>query len=300
MSQRILVTGGTGLVGRRLQRFLPEALYISSSDYDLTDQLAVDSMFRECRPTRVIHLAARVGGIVDNMANPAAFYASNFLIDVLMLRAAARHGVERFTGCLSTCAYPDVSAHYPMTELDFHVGPPPRSNFSHGYAKRAQAVGIDAFCQEHGFKWNYFIPSNIYGANDKVGDRGHFVAVLLDKIHQARQHGRHSIMLMGDGSPLRQFIHVYDLCWAISRMVELDITDSFNLATDEVLSIRDMAHIAIEQCAPGLQVQWDTTKPNGQFRKDVSIDRLRSLMPDFRARAFAEGVQEVYREIYSE
>jgi len=144
MRNKILVTGGSGMVGNSLQKFLPDAIYISSKDYDLTNESDVISMFEKYKPNIVVHLAAKVGGIIDNIEKPYEYFVENIRMNTYMVEHSYKNGVEQFIGILSTCIYPDTVDSYPMKEEDLHLGPPTITNFSYGYAKRCLAVQIEA------------------------------------------------------------------------------------------------------------------------------------------------------------
>ena len=292
---KIVVTGGSGLVGRHLKEILPYAIYLSSKDYDLTNESDVDRMYKTLKPNCVIHLAAKVGGIMDNIKHPAAYFTDNVLMNTLLVEYAHKYKVERFIGILSTCIYPDKVEKYPLTEDMLHLGPPTPTNFSYGYAKRSLAVQIDAYNQEYKTKYNYLTPCNLYGEGDKDGDNSHFVTALLKKIYDASNNSEDSITLFGDGTPIRQFMYVKDLCNVIKYIIDNEIYESFNVATDEVLSISDIAKIAIDICNPTLSINWDITKPNGQYRKDVSIDKMKSIL-DIEITSLKDGIKKVYNE----
>jgi GDP-L-fucose synthase len=150
MYQKILVTGGSGLVGKYLKKILPNAIYVSSKDYDLTIQDEVKKMYEQHKPDCVVHLAARVGGIFDNIHHPFEYFDQNILMNTFMVKYAQQYGVKKFIGILSSCIFPDVVETYPMKEEDLHLGPPTRTNFSYGMAKRALAVQIESCNEEYG------------------------------------------------------------------------------------------------------------------------------------------------------
>jgi GDP-L-fucose synthase len=299
-NKKILVTGGSGLVGNYLRKYLPEAIYISSKDYDLTTEKGVKEMFLKYKPKTVIHLAAKVGGIIDNINKPAEYFTENILMNTLLLEYSKRMEVKRFIGVLSTCIYPDVMDSYPMKECDLHMGPPTKTNFSYGYAKRSLAVQIDAYNKQYGTKYQYLTPCNLYGIGDKYHEsNSHFITALVKKIFDAKQNNEDSITLYGDGTPLRQFMYADDFAKIIYSVIVNEIYESFNVAGQENLSIKEMANIAIKSCdAQHLKIKWDVDKPNGQFRKDVSTEKLKSLLPNFSPLKLSEGIKLVYNNYH--
>ena len=297
---KILVTGGSGLVGQSLQKFIPDAIYLSSKDYDLTTEIGVKNMYLKYKPEVVIHLAAKVGGILDNIKNPAEYYTENVLMNTLLVEYARRMNVKRFLGVLSTCIFPDVMEKYPMKEEDLHSGPPTLTNFSYGYAKRSLAVQIEAYNKQYNTKYQYLTPCNLYGVGDKDHEsNSHFITSLVKKIFDAKQNNKKSITLFGNGSPLRQFMFANDFAKIIHYVITNEIYDSFNVAGNENLTIKDMANIALNSCdAEHLVINWDISKPNGQHRKDVSIEKLTSLLPNFNPLSLSEGIKLVYKSYY--
>lgn len=291
---KILVTGGSGLVGRHLREILPEATYISSSDFDLTSESDVIEL---CAGgwDHIVHLAARVGGILDNIRHPAEFIEENLLMNTLLLKHARLERVARLTAILSTCIYPDVHASYPMVEEDLHAGPPQSTNFPYAVAKRALAVQINAYRREYGLSYNYLIPCNLYGKYDKVDfERSHFLTALIGKLAVAKKTGASKISLLGTGAPLRQFIYAGDLARVIKISLENGVDSSFNVATDENLSIRAIAEIAREACELDVAVEFDNTSPDGQMRKDVSNEQMKTLLPGFEFMPLKDGIRAVY------
>lgn len=295
----IVVTGGSGLVGSYLKKILPDAIYLSSKDFDLTKESDIDSMLSRYKPERIIHLAARVGGIIDNINCPAEYFDDNIIMNTLLIKKSYENGVKYFTGILSTCIYPDISDEYPMKEYNLHDGPPTKTNFSYGYAKRSMAVQIDAYNRQYGTKYNYIIPCNLYGTNDKDEEsKSHFVTALLKKIYDSDIAEENQIILFGDGTPLRQFMHAKDLALAIKMCIDNDINDSFNVAPNENYSIKEIAQIALSATETKVKdIIWDPQKPNGQHRKDVDNHKMLSLLPHFKFTKLEDGIREVYREM---
>jgi len=289
---KVLVTGGSGLVGKHLQDILPDAVYISSKDYDLTDLQQVRDMMNEYKPNVVIHLAARVGGIVDNINYPVDYLEENVLMNTNVLKACHEFDVKRVIAILSTCVYPDVVETYPMKEEDLFNGPPTPTNFSYGFAKRCMAAHIDSYIKQYHKEWSYLIPCNLYGEYDKYEEHhSHFVSALIKKIYEAED----SIELWGTGKPLRQFMYGGDLARVIKHMIDNDIVGSFNVAPEWVHSINDLAEIGKKACLKDeIVVNYDNDKPDGQYRKDVDSSKLLSVLKDFEFTALEEGIKKVY------
>lgn len=295
MSNSILVTGGSGQVGKELQQILPEATYISSKEYNLTSEKSIRDLFTFSNFDTIIHLAAKVGGIIDNINNPADYYSDNVLMNTLMVDYAADYDVRRFIGVLSTCAYPDVVDSYPMEEDMLHKGPPTPTNFSYGISKRAMAVHIDAVNKQYNKDYCYVTPCNLYGVYDKFDERSHFVAALVKKIYEANKAGKNKITLFGSGKPLRQFMNARDLAAILKRMVDGDITESFNIASKDNLSIDSIARLALRACdCDHMSIEYDTSKPDGQYRKDVATKKLHSIFKDLSFTDLGQGIKEVF------
>ena len=293
--KKILVTGGTGLVGRQLQEILPDVIYLSSKDCDLTDINCVGGLMSKHQPDVVIHLAARVGGILDNVRYPVEYLEQNVMMNTNILNQCHKHNVKHVITLLSTCIYPDKVDSYPMKEEVMFNGPPTPTNFSYGLAKRTTAAHIDAYVKQYDKKWCYLIPCNLYGEFDKFSEHNsHFVAALIKKIHGADK----QIELWGDGTPLRQFMHGKDLARVIKKMIDDDIYESMNVAPPWVYSIHEMAEIAIDACdKKHLKITYDTEKPNGQYRKDVTSDKLISIFGDFKFTTLYDGIRDTYTKI---
>ena len=289
---KILVTGGNGLVGKHLQDILPEATYISSKDYDLTESYNAHRLMYKERPDVVIHLAARVGGILDNITNPVDYLEQNILINTNVLKHCHQFNVSKVISILSTCIYPDVVDTYPMKEEILFQGPPPPDNFAYAMSKRCMATQMDSYVKQHNKKWSYLIPCNLYGEHDKYEEHhSHFVSALIKKLHESKD----SVEIWGTGKPLRQFMYAGDLARVIKYMIDNDVVDNFNVAPDYVHSIEEITKIGMESCGKGdLNIVYDNTKPDGQYRKDVDSSKLISVMKDFKFTSLEEGIRRVY------
>jgi GDP-L-fucose synthase len=305
---KLLITGGSGAVGKHLQEILPDALYIGSKDYDLRNKLEVKNLFKTYKPTHVVHLAARVGGIQDNINKPAEYFDDNILMNTHILSMCKIYNIKRFIGILSTCIYPDFGDYnrqaanrgalarlYPMKENLLIAGPPAMTNLEYSYAKRCLAIQIDAYNQQYNTKYNYLIPCNLYSEYDNFKNKNkmHFITALLKKIKTSKE----TLNLLGTGKPLRQFMYAGDLARVIKEVLDKDITDSFNVANPTNLSINEMANIALKTLNKDLKIQYSNPELDGQYRKDVSSELMLSYIPDFKFTSFEEGIKKVYNKI---
>lgn len=212
-----------------------------------------------------------------------------------LLRVCHEFNVTRVLAVLSTCIYPNEVQRYPMVEEDLFEGSPAESNFSYAIAKRCLAAQIDSYVKQYGKKWCYLIPCNLYGEYDKFDfHNSHYVSSLLRKIYEAKS----EITLWGSGKPLRQFMYGEDLARVIKIYLDRGIDENCNVSPKEVLSIDEIAKIAIKACGkPNLKIKYDTSKPDGQFRKDVSSKKLLSIVKDFKFTSLEEGIKKTYKNV---
>tara|TARA_R110000868_G_scaffold61234_1_gene186193 strand:+ start:270 stop:1169 length:900 start_codon:yes stop_codon:yes gene_type:complete len=297
----ILITGGTGLVGKYLQQYIKDGIYLGSRDYDLTKEDQVIAMYEKYRPSVVIHLAAKVGGIMDNIAYPFEYYEDNLLMNTFMIKYARLFKVDKFVGALSSCIYPDVVKRYPLVEEDLHKDLPNANNFGYGYAKRVLGCHID-IAKKQGLNYSYIIPSNLYGEFEH-GDvsRKHFVGALLEKIHVAKQQANDSITLFGDGTPLRQFTFAKDVAEILDLIIKDDIQENLNVSTPSNFSIDFMAREALEATdSQDIRIIYDTSKPNGQMRKDIDTAKFKNIFSNYEFTPYIKGIKQTYNTLYGQ
>jgi len=283
------------MLGKHLQDIIPNAIYVGKL-YDLTNWITVDKLFLKVKPTHVIHLAAKVGGIQDNINHPADFFDDNILINTHVLKASHKYNVKRFIGMLSTCVYPDIVSTYPMKEDDLFSGPPTTTNFSYGYAKRCLAVQINAYNQQYGTNYNYLIPCNLYSEYDNFsnGEKMHFITALLKKIKESDN----ELNLLGTGKSLRQFMYAGDLAKVIKEIIDKNITENFNVASSENYSINELVQKTLGSLNKNHYIKYNNNANlDGQYRKDVCSDKMKSVLPDFKFTKFEDGIKQVYDKI---
>ena len=290
----VLVTGGSGFVGKRLRRERPYWTYISSTDCDLTDSNQVRELYGDSKPEAVLHLAARVGGIKDNIENQAEFFYINTMMNTNVIHEAYKAGIERVLCSLSTCAFPERVPHFPFSEECLFDGPPAETNFSYGMTKRMLQTATNAYRTQYGLNYSTFCPSNIYGPQDHFGaTASHFVAALVHKLYTAKDGD--VVEMWGTGEPLRQQIYVDDLCKIIPILMERHNTASpLIIAPYENLSIVNMADTLIKQIGKNVRLSFNG-KMSGQFRKDGSNDKLMEMLNSFEFTPFKEGILKTYR-----
>ncbi len=294
----VVITGGTGFLGRAVAERLPNALAIGSRDVDLTDRADVLARFSSWKPKIIIHLAGRVGGITANMAAPADFLIDNTHMAMNVLEAAKRIRPEHLLVTLSTCMYPNQLADddYPMDESLFDAGPPPPTNAPYALAKRALLVGTRALHEQYGIPFTALIPTNLYGPGDHFGEEGsHFLAAAIDKVERARRANAEHVTFFGTGIARRQFAFADD----VARLIESCVSsgpsnETYNVASSDDYSIADIATCVARVAGFKGDVVFSGKGPDGQFRKDVSTRRLRNAFPAWAASetSLEDGIQK--------
>jgi len=277
---RILVTGGSGLVGTALSNSVTnhEIVCVSSSDYNLIEKPAVEKMLRETSPDAVIHLAARVGGVQANIDSPADFYYENMMINTNVLHSSYNYNIKKVISMLSTCIFPnDIT--YPIKESDVHKGEPHETNFAYSYAKRMLDIQSRAYRKQHGCNFVTVVPNNLYGENDNFHSKdSHVIPAMIRKFHEAKLSEKSEVILWGDGSPMREFTYSKDIADQLLFITEnYDEPDPVNLGNSEEISIKSLAEVISSELKYEGKIIWDTTMPAGQHRKPSCKKRVRSL-----------------------
>ena len=273
----ILVTGGSGMVGSALKSICPDAVFISSRDFDLREQEQAKKMFETHSPKHVVHLAAKVGGINANMKSLGDFYRENILINTNVLEAARTSNVEKVVSLLSTCVYPDETR-YPLTEEQIHDGPPHSSNYAYAYAKRMLDIQSQAYRNQYGCNFITAVPNNLFGQNDNYDlNDSHVIPAIMHKMFLAKQNNE-NVVLWGNGSPLREFTYSKDLAHILLFLLEhYDEKEPINVGNTVERSIKNVAELIAEYINFKGTITWDTTKPSGQYRKPSDNTKLMQL-----------------------
>jgi GDP-L-fucose synthase len=278
-NKRIVVTGGTGFLGRHLISQLEkmgcrDVFVPIHSEYDLTRIDAIERLFDEHRPEILIHLAAVVGGIGANRTNPGRFFYDNAIMGIQLIDAARRHGIEKTVVLGSICAYPKFTP-VPFLEEELWNGYPEETNAPYGLAKKMLLVQCQAYREQYGMNAIFLLPVNLYGPRDNFDlESSHVIPALIRKCVEAVKDGRDEIVLWGDGSPTREFLYVEDAAEGILLATErYDKSDPVNLGSGMEISIRDLATTIAAMTGFTGRIVWDTSQPNGQPRRCLDVSR---------------------------
>jgi GDP-L-fucose synthase len=276
----VTVTGGRGFLGTPLVRMIKEAgakvATFSSRDYNLTRQADVQRMYADLRPEIVIHLAARVGGIGANRENPGSFFYENAIMGIELMEQARHNSVSKFVQVGTVCAYPKFTP-VPFSEDDLWNGYPEETNAPYGLAKKMLLVQAQAYRQQYGFNGIYLLPVNLYGPGDNIDlEHSHVIPALIRKCIEAKQAGVPSVGVWGTGTPTREFLYVDDAARGIMLAAErFDKPDPVNLGSSEEISIRDLVTLIAELTGFEGQLVFDSSKPDGQPRRKLNVERAK-------------------------
>jgi len=295
--RRIVVTGGAGFLGQHVlqalrQRGCTDMMVPVRDQYDLTREAAVERFYRDARPEVVIHLAAVVGGIGANRANPGRFVYENLVMGAMLMEYARRTGVKKFVGVGTICAYPKFTP-VPFREEDLWNGYPEETNAPYGLAKKMLLVQGQAYRQQYGFNVIHLLPVNLYGPGDNFDpESSHVIPALVRKCLEAIERGEPEIVCWGDGTPTREFLYVGDCAEAIVLATErYEGAEPVNIGAGFEISIKELVELIADLAGFKGRIRWDTTKPNGQPRRCLDTSRAAREF-GFRAKtSFREGLE---------
>lgn len=280
-NKKILVTGGSGFLGKQVVNELLEAgakmeniTIPRSHNCDLT-------IWENCQKVVenqdiIIHLAAHVGGIGLNQLKPAELFYDNLMMGSQLIHAAYQSGVEKFTCVGTICAYPKFTP-VPFKEEELWNGYPEETNAPYGIAKKALLVQLQSYRQQYNFNGIYLLPVNLYGPEDNFDPRSsHVIPALIRKVYEAQQKGEKKISVWGDGSPTREFLYSNDAARGIVMATQMyNSPEPVNLGTNWEISIRDLTELICELMEFDGELEWQTDKPNGQPRRCLDTSRAR-------------------------
>ena len=287
---RILVTGGNGLVGRSFNG--SEFIKISTKEGDLKDRGFAKEIIEKHKPDGIIHCAAKVGGIMGNTNYPGDFYHDNIMMNTNVIEEARKNGIKKLIFFSSTCVFPD-KVEYPLSPEKIHLGPPHSSNYAYAYAKRMGQVQIQAYREQYGVNYFTVIPCNIYGPGDNYNlDNGHVIPSLIHKMYLAKQNNT-DFVVWGSGSPLREFIFSEDVAELTMMLYEkYDGVDPVILSTSEEISIKNVVLMIAEIFEFKGKVIFDSDKPDGQLRKPSDNSVIKSMFPDYKFTPIETGLRK--------
>jgi len=293
--RRVIVTGGHGFLGRvvvdRLRRAEADVWAPTHDEHDLVIPGAAEAMIAHHRPSHVIHLAARVGGIGYNQVDPARLYLDNLLMGTHVIEAARAHGTDKTVLLGTVCSYPKFTP-VPFKEESLWDGYPEETNAPYGIAKKAHLVHAQVNAAQYGQRFAYLIPTNLYGPGDKFHPAvSHVIPALIKKCTEAIENGDDQIDVWGTGAASREYLYVEDAARAIVMAAEShEGTEPINLGADREITIRETAETIAEVTGFDGVLKWDATKPDGQPRRRIDPSRAGRLLGWQAEMDFREGL----------
>ena len=315
-NKRVLVTGGAGFLGSYLVEKLRERgcqnIFVPrSKDYNLVEMEAVKRAYQDSKPDIVIHLAARVGGIGANEANPGRFFYDNLMMGVQMMEIGRQFGIEKFVALGTVCAYPKYTP-VPFKEENLWNGYPEETNAPYGLAKKMLLVQAQAYRQQYGFNAIYLLPVNLYGPRDNFNPKSsHVIPAIIKKCFDAQRSSTNSpftihhspITVWGTGKPSREFLYVEDAAEAIVLATErYNKPEPVNIGAGFEITVKNLAELIAKLAGFNGKIAWDKSKPDGQPRRMLDTSKAEREF-GFKARTpFEEGLNktiEWYRNRYT-
>jgi len=297
-TKRVCVTGGAGFLGKVVVRKLQERgvkdVFIPAiEDYDLVKLEDIDRMLKDAHADMIIHLAAQVGGIGANREHPAEFFYNNLMMGVQLMHRAWETGVEKFVAIGTICAYPKFTP-VPFNEANLWDGYPEETNAPYGLAKKMLLVQAQSYRQQYDYNAIFLLPVNLYGPGDNFNPKSsHVIPALIRKCIEANDSGLEEIEVWGDGSPTREFLYVEDAAEGILLAAEkYNGSEPVNLGSGFEISIKDLVEMIADLTGYKDSLIWDESKPNGQPRRALDVNRARNYF-GFQAKMdFREGLKQ--------
>ena len=296
--QRVIITGGAGFLGSFVvaglkTRGCTNIFVPRSRDCNLLDREAITRLFEDTQPTMVLHLAAVVGGIGANREHPGKFFYENAIMGIELIEQARQFHLSKLLIAGTICAYPKFTS-VPFQEKDLWSGYPEETNAPYGIAKKAILVQCQAYRQEYGLNAVYLLPVNLYGPRDNFDPQSsHVIPALIKKCVDARERGDAFIECWGTGSPTREFLYVEDAAEGILRAAEhYDKSDPVNLGSGREISIHDLVNLIAKLTRFAGEIRWDPSKPDGQPRRCLDVQKALSEFGFHAKTPFEEGLRQ--------
>lgn len=296
LDDRIVITGGAGFLGSFVNEALEKRGFTNRfnprrADYDFTTEADVERLYTEHKPAVVMHLAAEVGGIGANRDNPGRFFFANMAMGMHLIEGARKHGVKKFVQTGTICAYPKFTP-VPFKEDDLWIGYPEETNAPYGVAKKALLVMCQAYRAQYGLNAVYVLPVNLFGPRDNFHPHSsHVIPALVRKCVEARLKGAREIVAWGTGSASREFLYVEDCAEGLVKtMLEYDSPEPINLGTGREITIKELTELVARLSNFQGKITWDSTKPDGQPRRCLDVERAKSELGFTAATSLEEGL----------
>ncbi|MBM3805248.1 MAG: GDP-L-fucose synthase [Actinobacteria bacterium] len=293
----VLITGGSGFLGRNVVGAFnstgAEVVAPTHKQADLTQPGVALALFKKHKPSHVVHLAARVGGIGYNQVAPAPLYFDNLMMGTHTIEAARQAKVEKTILLGTVCSYPKFTP-VPFREESIWDGYPEETNAPYGIAKKALLVHAQVNAAQYGQKFAFLIPTNLFGPGDKFHpDVSHVIPALIKKCVEAKEQGHDKIAVWGTGSASRDYLYVKDAARAILLASELhDSTEPLNLGNNREITIRETAETIARIVGFDGELVWDASRPDGQPRRRVDASRAERELGWHATTEFENGLRE--------
>jgi GDP-L-fucose synthase len=285
--KKLLVTGGNGLVGSELNCDIKVG-----REFDLRNPFESDNLIIKYQPTQLIHCAGKVAGLGGNINYMGEYFYDNLMINTNIIESCRKYNVQKLLVFSSTCVFPEMSE-YPLTEDKIHLGHPHKTNYGYAYAKRMCDVQISAYNEQYGTRYFSIIPCNMYGPNDNYNiENSHVIPSLIHKVYLANKNNT-NVSVWGSGKSLREFIFSKDVARISEILIEnYEETKPIIVSPSNETSIEEIITTICDILKFKNKIVFDTSKPEGQFKKPSDNSYLKSIIGDYNFTPIRDGLEE--------